>query len=597
MSQQGKVVARRGQFLKFGPSLSAGGGVVGFVAALLIALQAVAGVSFAASGTTVANAASSAAPDAASGPISGSAPVVSASASPAAGPFALTILHTNDQHAHLASFDKYGRQCAPGQELTGECRGGSARVASAVARERVREANVILLDAGDQFQGTLFFTVHRGRACAALMNLLDYDAMTLGNHEFDEGSRVLADFLRLLQFPALAANMSVADASPLAGLVRPWTVLDVRGRRVGVIGAAHPETPMMSSPGPGLAFADPVPAVRRAVEALSRRAVDIVVVLSHLGLDGDRRLAEQVSGLDVIVGGHSHLLLANTVAGAAGPCPLVEHGPDRGVTLIVTAGFWSAYLGRLRVVFDARGRAVSWTGEPVALDASVRPDPVASALVERLAEPLRAAQARVLGETRATLPVASCRTGECLPGDLRAEALLEATRGQGTSAALVNAGSVRSDIPAGPIRYGTLQTVYPFADKIVVVSLSGAALRVALEHGLSALGTHDGTGRFLQVAGLRYVFDSSAPAGRRLREVFAADADGAYRPLDDAVEYRVAVSNYLLRGGDGYAVFRERGRLILEGGPDPTEATEAYLRAHTPLSLDPDGRIRDLAAH
>jgi 5'-nucleotidase len=426
------------------------------------------------------------------------------------------------------------------------------------------------------------------------MNLLGYDAMTLGNHEFDDGPVVLAEFLKQIDFPAVSANLDPA-ASPLAGLVRPWALLDVNGRKIGVVGVSHPQTPMMSSPGPLLTFLEPAGPVARAVAELRQAGANIVIALSHLGLKGDEELAKRVGGLDVIVGGHSHVLLANGDPEAVGPCPLVKDGPDGEPVLLVTAGYWGRYLGELEVEFDGQGRILSSAGNPLPMDAKAPKDPAAAAEVERLGASLRTLRARVLSETLKPMSSEDCRTGECLPGDLRADAILAESARHGVVAALVNGGSVRSGFAAGPITFGDMLSAYPFADNVVELTVSGADLRAALEHGLSALGGYEGTGRFLQVAGMRYRFDSRRPAGKRLLEASVVGPDGTAVPLEDAADYRIALSRFLHRGGDGYSIFTERGKDVFLDGKAMTTVMEEYLSAHSPLALEPDGRVLDLA--
>lgn len=512
-----------------------------------------------------------------------------------AGTFDLTIVHTNDVHSHLAAFDAYGAFCTQEKAASGDCQGGFARLATAVALERGRGENVLLLDAGDQFQGTLFFTKYKGRACAELMNRLGYDAMTLGNHEFDDGPVTLSEFLKKLSFPALAVNLDATASPALSGRVAPWRILERGGRKVGIIGVANPQTAQLSNPGPALVFHAPNGPVEQAVAALEREGVNIIVLLSHLGLDGDRRLATEVAGVDVIVGGHSHVLLANGDPDAVGPCPLSVQTPSGGTTLIVTSGYWGRYLGVLHASFDDAGRVVQQDGNPIRMDASIPEEPGMAAEVATFADGLRALQGELLGEAAIAFDFAKCRENECLLGDVRAESILASARRQGAVAALVNGGSVRSSIGAGPVTLGDVLTAFPFPDSVMALTLSGADMRLALEHGVSALGGHDSTGRFLQVAGVRYTFDSSQPVGERVLSVDVADLDGVYAPLDEAKKYRIGLTRFLYRGGDGFKVFSERGSDVFNDGDELMTVTADYFRDHSPLAPVLDGRIQDLS--
>jgi len=504
--------------------------------------------------------------------------------------FALTILHTNDIHAHLAAFDSLGAYCDAEKDAAGKCQGGTARLATAVARERGKGGNMLLLDAGDQFQGTLYFTRYKGEANAFFMNRLGYDAMTLGNHEFDDGPGTLANFIRSLKFPMLAANVDVAASPELEGLVAPYSVREIAGRKVAIIGATQPKAARLSSPGPNIGFPPLLPAMEKAVKAATAEGADIVIVLSHIGLEGDKKLAASVPGIDVIVGGHSHALLGNGYPEAEGPCPLVVDGPDGGKTYIVTAGYWGRYLGVLHAAFDAAGRIARADGNPVALNAAMPEDPAALAALEQFAKPLEAYRATVLGSTRQAIGAAMCRQEECAGGNLLAEAMLAAGRRQGAVAALVNGGGVRAGIAPGDITLGDVLTAYPFPNTLTLITLSGKDLAYALEHGVAAVGLHEGSGRFPQIAGLRYVYAPAKPAGKRLVSVEIADAAGRFAPLDPAADYRIATSDFLARGGDGYP-FAKKARDVEADGMDTADIVSDWIRAHSPLNISLDGRI------
>jgi len=512
------------------------------------------------------------------------------SAAMAAGEdFSLTILSTNDIHAHLSPIDPMGVMCDQKADAAGTCQGGVARLATAIARERAKGVPTLLLDAGDQFSGTLYFTQYKGEPLAVFMNALGYDAMTLGNHEFDDGPATLAAFIKALHFPVVAANVNLASSPELRGLTLPFVVKKVAGRKVGIIGLTHPKTPEMSSPGPGITFEDVLPPVRRAVRELKHQRVPIIIVLSHAGLEADKRLAAAVPGLDVIVGGHSHKLLGNGLPGAVGPSPLVVPHGAGSPTLIVTAGFWGRYLGVLHVTFDAAGRLAHYDGNPVLLDAAMPEDPAIVTALARYAQPLAALRAAVVGRTDTALDAAGCRRDECLPGDLLAEAMLAAARKDGAVAAMAASRSIRAGIPAGTITRADVLTAFSRPSTLVTVSLTGRELAAILEAGLGRPERHGRSGRFLQVAGLRYAYDLTRPAGDRLTKVQIADAKGWFTPLEPEARYRVALSSFLSRGGGGFAV---PGRDRRDTGRPLTDVVADYLQGHTPLDVALDGRIR-----
>lgn len=416
--------------------------------------------------------------------------------------------------------------------------------------------------------------------------------MALGNHEFDDGPGILANFIRSLKFPMLAANLDVSPSSELKGLVAPYIVREIGGRAIGIIGATQSKAAQISSPGPDVSFPKLIPSIEKAVAALRKQGVDIIIVLSHAGLPGDKKLAASVAGIDAIVGGHSHVLLGNGYPEAVGPCPLFVDAPDGGKTAIVTAGYWGRYLGVLHLAFDAAGRVTTADGNPVRLDATVPEDPATLAEVERFAEPLAAFRATVLGQANGPLGSAMCRQEECAAGDLLAEAMLAGGRKHGAVAAIVNGGGMRAGIAPGDVTLGDVLTAFPFPNTLVTLTLSGADLAQALEYGVSAVGLHEGSGRFPQVAGIRYAFDPSRPVGRRILSLQITDATGRFVPLSPQADYRLAINDFLYRGGDGYTVFREKGRDVEDDGEVIVDLVVARIKAQSPLSPALDGRIK-----
>lgn len=516
-------------------------------------------------------------------------------AQPGQSDFALTILHTNDVHAHISEFDASGQTCTPEKKAQGQCQGGAARLATAVRQARAEHPNTLLLDAGDWFQGTLAYARLKDAPLRDVTSRLGYQAMAPGNHEFDDGPAMLADFISGVPFPVVAANLDASAEPALAGKIAPYVVLDVGGRQVGVVGVANEDTPGLSSPGPNVRFAPAEEPLRAAVAELAGRGVNVVVALSHAGFERDKELAATVAGLDVIVGGHSHVLLSNDSPEAVGPYPLRISGPAGDTACVVTAGAWGRYLGRLDLRFDAQGKVLDAAGGARAMDASVPMEPDMAAAVAAYEERLAPYMTATVGELEAAMPMtkAECRGGECLLGDLAAEAMLEAAARHGALAVIVNGGSLRAGLSAGKATQAEVLTAFPFGNTLVVCDLLGADLLAALEHGVSA--AHDpnasGTGRFPQVAGLRYAFDPAREAGSRLVSAQARGADGKFAPVDPAATYRVAVSDYLARGGDGYTMFKERARNVVLDGRTMDEMVTAYFAAHSPVKMELDGRV------
>lgn len=497
----------------------------------------------------------------------------------------LRILHTNDTHAYLAGLDARGQACLADEA----CRGGMGRIAAAIDAARREGDNVLALDAGDQFQGTLFYSVGKWPVLAEYARRMPYDAMTLGNHEFDEGCGALRRFLDAQSIPVVAANLAPERACPLSGSrVQPFLVRNVQGEKVGIVGLANDRVTAQAQACPHTRFLDAAESLRQAVTALEAQGVRRIVALSHLGLSADRALARQVDGVDVIVGGHTHAYLGP--GAAAGPYPLVERSPSGQPVLVVTAAWGTQHIGDLVVTFDARGIPVQWRGEAreLGVEAPRRED--ISALTARHAAELERYQAHKVGRHDVEAPdgMEACRSGDCFGGMLLADAFLAYARPQGAEAALLNGGSIRAAIPPGEVDRGRLLAAIPFGNTVVLREYTGRQLLQALEHGVAGEG---GKGpALLHVAGLRYTVDAARPAGSRIVSADMVSAEGMATPLEAERRYRVALPAYLARGGDGYGMLRDGRELPLEPMKD-VDVAEAYLEAQSPLTQVRRGRI------
>lgn len=364
---------------------------------------------------------------------------------PVAGSLELRILHVNDTHAFLAGTDAHMNACF---EAT-DCRGGLARVSAAIRAARHEQDNVIALDAGDQFQGTLFYSVNKWPMIAAADALLPYDAMTLGNHEFDEGCRELARFLEVQPLPVLAANLAPQQGCPLAGSrIRPYLVQTIRGTRVGIIGLANDDVTALAAACPQTTFRDARTTLQHYVAELEAQGIRHIIAVTHLGLERDKELARSVNGVDVIVGGHSHTYLGP--GSTEGPYPIVEHAPDGAPVLVVTAARATRYLGDLSITFDAAGIPAAWTGGPRELVPALPQEEAMTRLVANYAETLVRYRTEIVGRHNVKMPdgMEACRKGDCFSGLLTADAFLEYGRKQGARLALVNGGGIRAALAA-----------------------------------------------------------------------------------------------------------------------------------------------------
>lgn len=464
-------------------------------------------------------------------------------------PFTLTVLHTNDTHANI-------------QPCMATCNnqnlGGVARRYTAIQQVRAEGGNVLLVDAGDYFQGTLFFNYWQGQEASHFMNALGYQAAAIGNHEFDSGPPALARYIDAATFPVLGANIDASAQVSLTGMIEPYTIITVGGQQIGVFGVTTEDTAFISSPGPDVSFEDVTATAQATVAALQGMGVNKIVALTHIGYEYDLDLAAAVSGIDVIVGGHSHTPLG-PMPGATGDYPTPVNSPAGEPVLVVSAWEWGKYLGRLDVTFNDAGVVQTYNGAPIKIDNTIAEDPAIAADVALFYEPVQQLAATVIGQTELLLdgnrPVV--RTRESNLGNLICDAMLWKTEAVGSQICITNGGGIRAPINPGDITVGGVLTVLPFGNQIATLGLTGADVIAALENGVSQYSTTSPSGRFPQVGGMRYSFDPARAVGDRILSAEIMNADESFTPIDPDEIYTITTNDFMRRGGDGYTVFRD----------------------------------------
>ena len=490
-------------------------------------------------------------------------------------PLELTVLHTNDVHAHYDPFEPWGEPV----------QGGVARLKTLIESIRHDADNVLLLDAGDQFQGTLYFTVGGAEVVADVMHELGYDGMCVGNHEFDAGPGELARFIDLAHFPVLSANIDAKNDADLSTSLFPYAAYHIDRDIVGVFGLTAEHTAIASSPGPNVRFLDAIVSAQSTVDELRENGVDKIIALTHLGHERDLELAAAVDGIDIIVGGHSHTLLDDY--------PTVVSSASGEPVLVVTAHEWGKRLGRLDVTFTDDGLVGSFAGELIVIDETIPQDEGMLDVLATYRPQIDALMTRVVGTADVDLNASrdDVRVRETNLADLICDAMLWKAAGLGATVAIQNGGGVRASIPAGEITMGQILEVLPYGNQLTVVSLTGAQLVAALENGVSQV--EDQAGRFPHVAGLRYTFDPAAEPGARIVRVEIEDAaTGAFTPVDPTAITVVATNNFLADGGDDYAVFADATQRY-DSGWLLSDALAEYLAEAGPVSPEVEGRITE----
>ena len=491
----------------------------------------------------------------------GSSPQTSASSSALAAD-RFQLLHTDDIHGHL-DFDTVASGTSSFQS------GGLAMVASQVKALRARAPQrTVLVDGGDAWQGTFISNSNKGEAVTKAMSLMGYDAMTVGNHDFDWGQQVLASRASEASFPFLATNVTESATGKLPTYLKPYVVKDVGIARVGILGITNPasNTIVKATSVAGLKFG-PANQIEPFLTELRQRA-DIIVVVAHIGSADATQLARDVPGIDVIVAAHDH-------------APL-QTARVEGKTTIVDAGAYTQYLGRLEIVVDPATHKMKdaiRAGElvPIAASQSLKPDPEITAIVDARRADASKYTDRVVGTLKSDLDGTS--RDENAIGDMIGDAFVEYGKKQGwkTDVAFYNAAGIRSSLKAGNVTYGQLYQVLPFENSIVSVDLTGVQLKEVLEDAAGRAGR-------LQIGGGRFVYRFSNPGGDRVIEATIAGV-----PLDPKRVYHVATIDYLLLGGDGHTWFGKGTNVIY--GDIEVDAVAAYMTAHTPLDPKVDGRI------
>lgn len=465
-------------------------------------------------------------------------------------PFELTIMHTNDTHAHLNDV---------------------ARRVTAVNSVRAEVENSLLLDAGDVFSGTLFFNQYNGLADVEFMNMMGYDAMVPGNHEFDKGPAVFAEFIKKANFPIVSANINYDQESVFNDLffddlvnpavdskVYPAIVKEVDGEQVGIFGLTTEDTAFISGPGKNIVFEDYLAKARETVKMLRAAGINKIIALTHLGHRFDLQLAEQVEGIDIVVGGHSHTELTEPVV----------LGTDSEPTIVLQAKEYGEYLGRVDVTFGTDGVLQKWNGQLLAV-ADFEENADAAARLKELEQPIEDLKKEVVGKTDVFLngEREAIRSKETNLGNLITDGMLsKAKESRPATIAFQNAGGIRASIDEGDITLGEVLTVLPFANNLVTLDLTGAEIIEALEVSVSTAG--EGHGRFLQVAGLRFAYDIEKPAFERVTGV-EVETESGYTPIVPGNMYTVATNAFMADGGDGYSMLKE--------AKDEGRMTELYI--------------------
>ncbi|SDI95967.1 2',3'-cyclic-nucleotide 2'-phosphodiesterase / 3'-nucleotidase / 5'-nucleotidase [Natribacillus halophilus] len=518
------------------------------------------------------------------------------------GTFSMNIYHTNDHHGQTEMFPP---------------------LVTTLNEAKDEHGDGLVLDAGDVFSGTLYFNEFRGQDAIEFMNLMEYDAFVPGNHEYDlgdpeDGHPELVDFFEAADFPIVAGNTDFSEDESLNdltvegvcgevedGMIYDGIIEEHEGEDIGIFGLTSEDTADISSP-MDVAFSDYVQAAQEMVDQFEDEGIDKIIALTHIGYDSDPSvgndllLAEQVEGIDVIIGGHSHTTVESPTIVTEN-----EDGEDMDPTVIGQAGEYGEYLGWMNVTFDDKGAVTDVDGELMATEER-EPDPEALDILEPYQDIVEDLQNEEVGATVVNdLPnprhgdgdEESVRADETALGNLISDAQLEAARltDEDTIMAFQNGGGIRTSMAAGEVTVGEIIEVQPFGNRLTLLELSGEELIEMFEESVS--NSPEENGGFLHISGdTRLTYDSSQDPGERV-ETLEVNIDGEYEEITEDDMYTVATNNFTATGGDGHDVLGDAyddGRGTIVGDTD-WEMLRDYMVDLEEVDYEVEGRIQDVA--
>jgi 5'-nucleotidase len=380
----------------------------------------------------------------------------------------------------------------------------------------------------------------------------------------------------------VSSNLDFSKVTAVKDKLQSYLIIEKNGQKFGIFGLTTEEVTEISSPGKNITVKDHIAAAREAVAALQKKGINKIIALTHIGWDEDIKLANQVKGIDLIIGGHSHTLPS------VYPTVITNVDP----TFVVQAAAYNQYLGRLDLSFDKQGIITKQSGALAKVkDAAEDAEYVAK--LQPYKAPIDQLKAVIIGKTQVLLDAerANIRTKETNFGNMVTDAFLAKAKPVNAGVVIVNGGSIRSSIPAGDISLGQIVETIPFNGELVSFDLSGEQLLAALENGVSQVEAI--AGRFPQVAGIRFAWKPGNPVGSRIQSVDVRSVDGSYKPIDKAASYRIVSTSYLYGGGDGYAAFQKGMNVNYLGFIDYTVVME-YITQNSPVNPKVEGRITEV---
>lgn len=455
---------------------------------------------------------------------------------PELGPKPITIIHTNDVHGYDSAIDALS-----GEES--EYVIGRATV-STIRYTYSPNTPTFLLDAGDATQGVFFATANKGEAAIDIMGAAGYDAMTLGNHEFDYGWFWLSNLIGMADFPILS-QLNDTEAQELENLFT-HTVIERDGVRLGVFGITTPETQFKSDGGFGRDFGTVDSIIAHANNMVNTlrndENADYVICLSHLGINDmgygtSYDIRDNVEGIDLIIDGHSHT-------------PLADIENIEGKTQITSAGANGELVGIAQLSNVNGITQVHLENLDKSATSQYTPDSFVAEVTEQWATRVAEEGNKVVAQIPFDITVAreNERTQETIMGNIITDAMREFS---GADIAMQNGGSIRDiELTAGDVTQAQLITILPYGNVLQMAEVTGSTILEMLEQSASLYP--EPNGGFAHVSGMQYTFNASAPAGQRVTQVLVGG-----QPLDENATYTLCTNDFTAAGGDLYTMLVE----------------------------------------
>ena len=536
----------------------------------------------------------------------------------------LNLIHINDHHSHLE--EEKMDLVLNGKKVTVNV-GGMPRMIQRITDLKKSSKNNLVLHAGDALSGTLYYTLFKGKADAALMNVGHFDLFTLGNHEFDDGNTVLKNFLDELKIPVVSANVIPDKGSILEGKWTPYVIKKIDGQDVAIVGLdVVGKTIESSSPGKDIKFHDEVETAKKMVAELQAKGINKIIFLSHAGYEKNLEIAEKVSGIDVIITGDTHYLLGESYK-EYGLKPVAEYpkkimSPAGEPVYVAEAWCYSHMVGNMKIKFNDKGVVTELKAEPTIVIGDnlfevkndkgeksqlqgkekediikyvnsrkdikfVKEDPAAQKVLARYKAEKNELGKKEIGNITQEIPGGSANR---IPNDknpegslattLVSETVLHTLKNMGTGnidMVILNSGGVRISLTPGKISYDDAYTLLPFtSNTIYILKMNGAEIKQVIEDSLNFALDGGSSGAFPYGAGIRFEATREGTLGTRVKKIEVLDTKtNKWIPIDAKKTYTVGTNSYIAAGKDGYTTF---GKITSTPG---REGTNTHLGVET----------------